>query len=46
MCFCVQVKEKKLTNIRAAGNDETIRLAPPKRMTLEEAIGCAGGVLM
>ena len=32
-------KEKKLTNIRASGNDETIRLAPPKVINLEEAIG-------
>lgn len=32
-------KEKKLTNIRAAGNDETIRLTPPKSIKLEDAIG-------
>ena len=32
-------KEKKLTNMRASGNDETVRLTPPKVMTLEEAIG-------
>jgi len=36
-------KEKKLTNIRAAGNDETIRLAPPKIINLEEAIGYVQG---
>ena len=28
-----------LTNIRAAGNDETIRLTPPKSIKLEDAIG-------
>lgn len=32
-------KQKKLTNIRAAGKDETIRLTPPTLMTLEESIG-------
>jgi GTP-binding protein len=32
-------KEKKLTNIRASGNDETVRLTPPKAIKLEEAIG-------
>jgi GTP-binding protein len=32
------IKEKKLTNIRAAGKDEAIRLTPPRRMTLEQAI--------
>ncbi|KAJ1668272.1 hypothetical protein EV178_000617 [Coemansia sp. RSA 1646] len=31
-------KAKQLTNIRAAGKDETIRLAPVKPWTLEEAI--------
>merc|ERR1711939_974285 len=31
-------KEKKLTNIRAAGADEAIRLIPPKKLTLEEMI--------
>ncbi len=29
---------KKLTNIRAAGSDENIRLIPPRRFTLEEAL--------
>ncbi len=29
---------KKLTNIRAAGKDEAIRLTPPLQMTLEKAI--------
>ena len=32
------VKEKKLTNIRAAGKDEALLLVPPRRMTLEQAI--------
>lgn len=31
-------KEKKLTNIRAAGTDEALRLVPPRAMTLEKAI--------
>lgn len=32
-------KEKKLTNMRASGNDETVRLTPPRIISLEEAIG-------
>jgi GTP-binding protein len=32
------LKGKKLTNIRAAGKDEAIRLTPPRRLTLEQAI--------
>jgi len=32
------VKEKKLTNIRAAGKDEAMLLIPPRRMSLEQAI--------
>ncbi len=32
------VREKKLTNIRAAGKDENIILVPPRRMRLEEAM--------
>ncbi|WP_298215889.1 translational GTPase TypA [Acidocella sp.] len=32
------VKEKKLTNIRAAGKDEALLLTPPRRMSLEQAI--------
>lgn len=32
------LKGKQLTNIRAAGKDEAIRLTPPKIMTLEQAI--------
>ena len=31
-------KEKKLTNIRAAGSDENIILKPPRRMSLETAL--------
>ena len=32
------VKEKKLTNIRAAGKDDALLLVPPRRMSLEQAI--------
>jgi GTP-binding protein len=32
------LKGKKLTNIRAAGKDEAVRLTPPVLMTLEKAI--------
>lgn len=32
------IKGKQLTNIRAAGADEAIRLVPPKLMTLEDMI--------
>ena len=32
------MKEKKLTNIRAAGSDENILLTPPTRLTLEQAL--------
>ena len=32
------LKGKKLTNIRAAGKDEAVRLTPPVRMTLEKAL--------
>jgi len=31
-------REKKLTNMRASGADEALRLAPPRRMTLDRAI--------
>ncbi|MCJ8190523.1 translational GTPase TypA [Sphingomicrobium aestuariivivum] len=31
-------KSKQLTNFRASGKDEGIRLTPPRRMTLEQAI--------
>jgi GTP-binding protein len=32
------IKEKKLTNIRAAGKDDAMLLTPPRRMNLEQAI--------
>lgn len=32
-------KEKQLTNVRAAGSDENIILTPPRKFTLEQAIG-------
>jgi len=32
------IKEKKLTNIRAAGSDEALQLVPPKILSLEQAI--------
>ena len=31
-------KEKKLTNIRAAGSDENIILKPPRQLSLEAAL--------
>jgi GTP-binding protein len=31
-------REKKLTNVRASGSDEAIRLVPVKLMTLEQAM--------
>ena len=31
-------KEKKLTNLRAAGKDENVILTPVKKMTLEQAL--------
>lgn len=31
-------KNKKLTNVRASGTDEALKLVPPKLMSLEEAI--------
>jgi GTP-binding protein len=33
------VEAKQLTNIRAAGSDEKIFLAPPRQFSLEEVIG-------
>lgn len=33
------VRSKELSNMRAAGKDENVKLSPPKLMTLEEAIG-------
>ena len=32
------LKGKKLTNVRASGTDEAVRLTPPKQFSLEEAI--------
>ncbi|SDE26408.1 GTP-binding protein [Paracoccus isoporae] len=32
------LKGKKLTNVRASGTDDAVRLTPPVRMSLEEAI--------
>jgi len=32
------VREKKLTNMRAAGSDNTEKMAPPRRMSLEHAL--------
>jgi GTP-binding protein len=31
-------KEKKLTNMRAAGSDDLVRLVPPRVMSLEQAL--------
>ena len=31
-------KEKKLTNVRAAASDDTVRLTPPKKLSLEQAL--------
>jgi GTP-binding protein len=31
-------KDKKLTNMRASGSDEALRLVPPRRFTLEQAM--------
>lgn len=31
-------KAKKLTNMRAAGSDDAIKLAPPRQMTIEESL--------
>jgi len=32
------IKEKKLTNVRASGSDESLQLVPPRAMTLEQAM--------
>lgn len=32
------LKAKQLTNVRASGKDEAIRLTPPQKMTLEQAL--------
>ena len=31
-------KKKHITNMRASGSDEALRLVPPKQMSLEEAL--------
>ncbi len=31
-------REKKMTNIRSAGNDENVRIPPPHVMSLEESL--------
>jgi GTP-binding protein len=31
-------REKKLTNIRAAGRDENVVLSPPRRLTIDTAL--------
>jgi GTP-binding protein len=36
------LKAKQLTNIRAAGKDEAVRLTPPRILTLEQAIAYIG----
>ncbi|WP_298720962.1 translational GTPase TypA [uncultured Ferrovibrio sp.] len=36
------MKAKQLTNIRAAGKDEAVKLTPPRKMTLEQAISYIG----
>ena len=36
------LKAKQLTNIRAAGKDDAVRLTPPRRMSLEQAIAYIG----
>jgi GTP-binding protein len=36
------LKEKQLTNIRTTAKDEAIRLTPPRRMSLEQAIAYIG----
>jgi len=36
------LREKQLTNIRTTSKDEAIRLTPPRRMTLEQAIAYIG----
>ena len=32
------IKEKKLTNMRASGSDESLHIAPPRLMSLEQTI--------
>ena len=37
------LKGKQLTNVRASGKDEAIRLTPPRKMTLEQALAYIEG---
>ena len=32
------VREKKLTNVRAAGSDDALKLTPPRQLTLEQSM--------
>ncbi len=36
------LRSKQLTNFRAAGKDENLRLTPPRRLTLEQALAWIG----
>jgi GTP-binding protein len=36
------LKSKQLTNIRAAGKDDAVRVSPPRRMSLEQAVAYIG----
>ena len=36
------MKAKQLTNVRASGKDEAVRLTPPRIMSLEQAIAYIG----
>ena len=36
------IKGKQLTNIRAAGKDDAVKLSPPIRMSLEAALAYVG----
>ena len=36
-------KEKKLTNVRASGSDDAIKLTPPRQLSLEHALEFIGG---
>ena len=33
-------KKKQLTNMRASGSDDALRLVPPKQMSLEQCLEC------
>jgi GTP-binding protein len=35
-------REKKLTNMRASGSDDTVRLVPPRQLSLEQALEFLG----